>query len=470
VNPKELKAHQSSFRDPAGFVFEQDNVIYRQVNQAGADDYEHFMKSGLYKKLAENNLLIEHQEVKNTSKFGTSPKRYKIIRPVHVPFISYPYEWTFHQLKDAALLTLKVQKIALEHGMILKDASAYNVQFIGRKPVFIDTLSLWKYTEGDPWEGYKQFCEHFVAPLALAAYATPEILQIQKVFIDGVPLKLATQLLPSRARLKKGLLAHIYLHAASQKKYDKPDVERPNKARRVSPMALNGLMASLQSTVKKLSVRRRETQWGDYYNDTNYSEDAFENKKKVVKQLLKQITPTPKTVWDMGANDGTFSDIAAEMGAHTIAFDMDSLAVEQNYKKNDPHNELILPLVQDLANPSPALGWAHNERHSLEERGPADVVLALALIHHLAITGHSPFSQVADYFSKLGKYLIIEFVPKDDSKVQLLLAGFSRNTFSGYSEENFEKAFAKFFKLVDKKHVSGSKRDIYLYESKSKKS
>jgi hypothetical protein len=436
VNPKELKAHQSSFRDPAGFVFEQDNVIYRQVNQAGADDYEHFMKSGLYKKLAENNLLIEHQEVKNTSKFGTSPKRYKIIRPVHVPFISYPYEWTFHQLKDAALLTLKVQKIALEHGMVLKDASAYNVQFIGRKPVFIDTLSLWKYTEGDPWEGYKQFCEHFVAPLALAAYATPEILQIQKVFIDGVPLKLATQLLPSRARLKKGLLAHIYLHAASQKKYDKPDVERPNKARSVSPMALN----------------------------------AFENKKKVVKQLMKQITPTPKTVWDMGANDGTFSDIAAEMGAHTIAFDMDSLAVEQNYKKNDPHNELILPLVQDLANPSPALGWAHNERHSLEERGPADVVLALALIHHLAITGHSPFSQVADYFSKLGKYLIIEFVPKDDSKVQLLLAGFSRNTFSGYSEENFEKAFAKFFKLVDKKHVSGSKRDIYLYESKSKKS
>lgn len=463
----EIRQHQSSFRDPAGFVFEHKGIIYRQVNEAGADDYDQLMGSGLYQKLVDNGWMVPHQEVSGLKSLASDAKRYMIIRPEQVPFISYPYEWTFHQLQQAAILTLKVQKLALEHGMILKDSSAYNVQFIGRRAVFIDTLSFWKYTEGDPWEGYKQFCEHFLAPLALAAYDSPETLQTLKVFIDGIPLQLATQLLPAKARLRKGLLAHIYLHAASQKKYDRPDVERPRNPRRVSPMALKGLMASLESAVQSLSLPKRNTQWGDYYNDTNYTKAAFENKKKLVESLLKKASPNPKVVWDMGANDGTFSDIAASLGAYTLAFDMDSLAVEQNFIKDDKYNQLILPLVQDLSNPSPALGWAHAERHSLEERGPADVVLALALIHHLAITNHSPFSQIAEYFSRLGKYLIIEFVPKDDSKVQLLLAGFSRNTFSGYTQENFEKACAKFFKLIDKKPVKDSKRTLYLYKTKA---
>jgi hypothetical protein len=466
VSEKITQNHQSSFRDPAGFVFENKGTIYRQVNQVGAADYDHFMESGLYKKLVDKAWLIPHSEVKDTKKFGSHEKRYKVIRPEQVPFISYPYEWTFHQLKDAALLTLNVQKLALEHGMILKDSSAYNVQFIGRRPVFIDTLSFWKYTEGDPWEGYKQFCEHFLAPLALAKYDSPEILQTLKVFIDGIPLKLAVQMLPARARLNKGLLTHVYLHAASQKKYDKPDVAKPTKVRKVSPLALRGLMASLEAAIKRLSLPGRITQWGDYYNDTNYSKGAFDNKKQLVEQILKQIKPLPKNVWDMGANDGTFSNIAAGLGAYTVAFDVDSLAVELNYQKKDKYGELILPLAQDLTNPSPALGWAHMERHSLEERGPADVVLSLALIHHLCITDHLSFSQVANYFSRLGKYLIIEFVPKGDSKVEILLSGFSRNTFSGYTQDNFEKAFSKFFTLVDKKPVKGSKRTLYLYKAK----
>jgi hypothetical protein len=467
VSEQTTQHHQSSFRDPAGFVFESGGSIYRQVNHAGAGDYDHFMQSGLYQKLVDKGWLIPHSEVKDTKKFGTHEKRYKIIRPEKVPFISYPYEWTFHQLRDAALLTLSVQKLALEHGMILKDSSAYNVQFIGRRPVFIDTLSFWKYNEGDPWEGYKQFCEHFLVPLSLATYDSPEILQTQKVFIDGIPLKLATQMLPARARLRKGLLTHVYLHAASQKKYDKPDVAKPTKIRKVSPLALRGLMASLESAIKRLSLSGRITQWGDYYNDTNYSKSAFDNKKQLVEQMLKTIKPLPKNVWDMGANDGTFSNIAAELGAYTIAFDVDSLAVELNYQKKDKFGDLILPLVQDLTNPSPALGWAHKERHSLEERGRADVVLSLALIHHLCITDHLSFSQVAEYFARLGRYLIIEFVPKGDSKVEILLAGFSRNTFSGYTQENFEKAFGKFFTPVDKKAVKGSERTLYLYKAKA---
>jgi hypothetical protein len=457
--------HASSFRDPAGFVFEHGGNIYRQINQDGSDDYEHFMSSGLYQKLIDDNLLIPHKEITNTKDFGSHKKRYKVIQPELVPVISYPYEWTFLQLKDAALLTLKVQKIALEYGMILKDSSAYNVQFVGRRPIFIDTLSFWRYKEGDAWEGYKQFSEHFVAPLALCAYASPDILPTLRVFLDGIPLKLTTKLLPRRARLKSGLFAHIYLHASSQKRYDKLDNKKTSSTRKVSPMALNGLMASLERTVKKMKLSKRETQWGDYYNITNYSDSAFDNKNKIVKELLDQVKPTPKIVWDLGANDGTFSNIAADLGIYTVAFDVDAQAVEQNYSHKDKRDNLILPLVQDLSNPSPSLGWAHAERHSLEERGPSDVTMALALIHHLAITNHSPFSQVAGFFSRISKYLIIEFVPKGDSKVELLLSAFSRNKFEGYTEENFEAAFAKHFKLVDKKPVKGSKRVIYLYKS-----
>jgi hypothetical protein len=467
VDSQQTQQHTSSFRDPAGFVFQHKGVIYRQINHDGAEDYEHFMSSGLYQKLVSSGWLVPHKEVKDSKKFGPHKKRYKVIQPEMLPFVSYPYEWTFHQLRDAALLTLKIQKLALEHGMILKDSSAYNVQFIGRRPVFIDTLSFWRYKQGDPWEGYKQFCEHFLAPLALCAYDSPEIMPTLRVFLDGIPLELAAKLLPYRARMRAGTLSHIFLHSTSQKRYDKLDENKKTvkKPRQVSPMALNGLIASLENTIKKLRLNKRDTQWGSYYTFTNYSDQSFEDKKKLVRQMLLQVKP--KSVWDLGANDGTFSKIAADLGAYTIAFDVDSKAVEQNYAHQDKYDGLLLPLVQDLSNPSPSLGWAHAERHSLEERGPADVTMALALIHHLAITNHSPFSQVAAFFARISSHLIIEFVPKGDSKVDLLLSSFSRNKFEGYTEENFEAAFAKYFNLVDKKPVKGTKRVLYLYKTKS---
>lgn len=457
--------HYGSFRDPAGFVFEREGILYRQINKPGQADYEHFMKSGLYEELAREGLIVRHEELTDTDFLGPDNRRYRVIRPVRIPFISYPYEWSYDQLKDAALLTLRLQKLGLNHGMILKDASAFNVQFIGHTPVFIDTLSFKIHEPGRPWEAYKQFCEHFLATLALASYGAPEAIKTLKVFLDGVPLALATTWLPKRAKRRWGLLSHIYLHAASQKRYDNNAARAETKPRQVSAMALNGLLASLQRTIEKLEPPKTATEWGDYYNDTNYSEAAFGAKKKIVSQYLELVSPCPKIVWDLGANDGTFSELAAKAGAYTVAFDIDPVAVNRNYKssRGADIDAKLLPLTQDLANPSPALGWAHTERLSLQSRGPADVALSLALVHHLAIGNTLPFASIADFFAKISKHLIIEFVPREDSKVQLLLRRRVQK-FPEYTLENFEAAFKLKFRLLKRSPIPGSQRVIYLYK------
>lgn len=459
--------HPSSFRDPAGHIFTVGSKLYRQINVAGQEDYDLTMSSGLYDELVKDGLMVAHKEVKN---INTDAGVYKTIEPERIPFISYPYEWTFSQLKDAALLTLKIQKKALAHGMILKDASAYNVQFIGRQPVFIDTLSFKKYEPGEAWEGYRQFCEHFLAPLALARYSSYDALKMLRVELEGLTLDLATKLLPRRARLRPGLFSHLYLHNASQKKYQNIASERGTTAvtqRKVSPFALQGIISSLESSISKLRPPQQQTEWGDYYTFTNYSEKGFEYKRKLVKKMLDTVTPTPKMVWDMGANNGEFSVIAADSDMYTVAMDIDPLAVERNYraKANDQQKAMMLPLVQDCINPSPANGFMGKERDSLFERGPADVVMALAIIHHLAIGRNVPLDRLAELFAQLGKHVIIEFVPKGDSKVDILLAS-RRDIFTDYDIDHFEAAMAKHFKLVSKEPIKQTKRTLYLYKRK----
>lgn len=457
-----------SFRDPAGFVFKLDDKVYRQVNKVGQADYDLLMSSGLYKELIDKQLMVAHKEV-TTLKLPADSNRYKIIQPTVIPFISYPYEWSFNQLQAAALTTIAVLRTALKHGLILKDASAFNIQFIGQKPVFIDTLSFTTYQTGDAWEGYKQFCEHFVAPLALAHYSSPSSLKLLQTNIDGLPLDLAVRLLPKRARLQRGLLTHLYLHAAAQRRYQKGgDKTASARKPKLSKLALDGLIASLERTIKKLKSPNVSTEWGNYYDFTNYSDAAFKQKRQLVADLLKQVKPAPKVVWDIGANNGEFSEIAAAKGAYTIAFDIDEPAVARNFETKWPAEVTshLLPLVEDLTNPSPALGWAHDERASLIDRGPADVVFALALIHHLAIGNNLPFPAIATFLRSIGNWIIIEFVPKEDSKVQHLLAT-RKDIFTEYDNEHFEAAMNQHFRLVAKKPVKGSKRSLYLYKAKA---
>ncbi len=447
----------SSFRDPSGFLFRRDGVLYRQLNEGCREDYELLFSSGLYGELAGAGLLVEHEETEPA--LAPLPGAFKVIRPEIVPFVSYPYEWCFGQLKDAALATLEIQKKALARGLVLKDASAYNIQFLCGRPVLIDTLSFACYQEGEPWVAYRQFCQHFLAPLALAARTDIRLLRLQREYIDGIPLDLASRLLPGSTRFKFGLLSHLHLHGRSQVRHAAGSV-RPSPSRRVSKLALRGLVDSLESAVKGLIWNPAGTEWGGYYGDTNYSEEAMASKREIVGRFLDDSRPA--TVWDLGGNTGEFSRLAAERGAFTVCCDVDPAAVEKCYmvEKNNGSGNL-LPLVMDLTSPSPALGWAGRERDSLAERGPCGLVMALALVHHLAISNNVSLPLIARYFAGLGRDLIVEFIPKEDSQVQRLLAT-REDVFPHYTREGFEQAFGERFAIRAREMVRDSLREIYL--------
>ena len=446
----------SSFRDPSGFLFKRGGSIFRQVNTAYKENYDHLTTSGLYEALVNERLLIPHDVFHIEP--ANSDKAYKIIRPELVEFISYPYEWCFSQLKDAALTTLKIQKLALDFGMSLKDCSAYNIQFRKGKPIFIDTLSFEKYHEGQPWVAYRQFCQHFLAPLALMAYRDVRLNQLLRVYIDGVPLDLASSLLPFRSRFSFSLLSHIHLHARSQKHYSGRSVDTSRY--KINRLSFLGLVDSLESSITGLKWRSKGTEWVGYYRDTNYSSDSLQHKKQIVAEFLDKLSP--KTVWDLGGNVGVFSRIASDKGIPTISFDIDTAAIERNYLECVTKGETnILPLLTDLNNPSPGIGWANEERTSLLARGPADTVLALALVHHLAISNNVPLTKIADFLSNICNSLIIEFVPKSDSQVKRLLAT-REDIFPDYTQLEFERVFGLYFATISSLRLRESERTIYL--------
>ena len=455
-----IESLPSSFRDPSGFLFLDRDVLYRQVNRSYREDFDHFMSSGLCSSLVDAGLLVAHEEVALPP--AEPQECYKILRPEPLPFISYPFEWSFSQLQDAALTTLAIQKRSLDRGMSLKDSTAYNIQFRKGKPLLIDTLSFERYSEGRPWTGYRQFCQHFLAPLALASFADIRLSQLLWIHLDGIPLDLASRLLPFRTRFRFSLLTHLHLHAKAQTHFaDKPARQ---VRRSVSRRALQGLIENLESCVGALSWTPLQQEWASYYEDTNYTGESFRYKEQLVGEYLDRINPKPDMVWDLGANTGLFSRLAASRGMTTIAFDQDPACVERNYRvcrqEGDTH---ILPLWVDLTNPSPNLGWHGRERMSLLERGTPDAVLALALIHHLAIANNLPLSRLAGFFGELCRSLIIEFVPKTDSQVQRLLAS-REDIFPNYTQEAFEQAFRRYFEIRTVTQIRQTERSLYLME------
>jgi hypothetical protein len=459
---KNSQALNASFRDPSGFLFIRAGTLYRQINQVYAEDYRLLMESGLYARLVKAGLLIPHTE---TNLEPAVPElAFKVISPERVGFISYPYEWSFGQLKDAALATLSIQKRAMKLGMSLKDASAYNIQFQNGKATLIDTLSFEAYKEGEPWVAYRQFCQHFLAPLALMAYRDIRLSQLMRVYIDGIPLDLTSRLLPGRTRWNLGLASHIHLHASAQRRYADVAVSEARGGRKLSKANLLGLIESLQGTIRKLEWKPAGTEWADYYSANNYTDSAFEHKKRLVAEWLEKVGP--KIVWDLGGNTGIFSRVAAQTGALVVSSDIDPAAVEVNYRLMKENKEQkLLPLVLDLTNPSPAIGWDNHERDAFVQRGPADAVLALALVHHLAISNNVPLSRVAGFFAGCGEWLIVEFVPKSDSQVQRLLRS-RQDIFSEYTRPGFEKAFGQWYTIRESCAIRDSERWLYLLQRK----
>jgi hypothetical protein len=452
----------SSFRDPAGFVFYQDYEVYRFISPGYYQEYQEFKKLGLYQELLDKGYLIPFEEVQEES---LPEGKALIIKPRQIPFISYPYEWTFSQLKEAAKLTLEIQNMALRYGVQLKDASSYNIQFIGSKPVFIDTLSFEHWNGDVMWRAYKQFCQHFLAPLTICSFCDPRMKSLFVSNLDGVPLDLAKCLIPKKAYMHPSRFLHLWLHEHFQKtKNRKPNLtKQPRSIKKASPAAF-GLVESLLCGIQHLKRKNERSVWKSYYQGDSYQEEAFEEKKQIIETLLSDLKP--KVVWDLGSNEGLFTEIVSKYCQYSVAFDFDLTCIEAMYiRLRNQQNENILPIHLDIANPSPGIGWESKERKGLIERGPCDVAMALALIHHLIVSSNIPLKKLVEFFHKICRHLIIEYVPPADPKF-MQISQTNPQDFSFFTEEAFMAAFSERFILKSRNLIGKSSRILFHFQTK----
>ena len=459
---KKTETHPASFRDPSGYIFVENGSLRRAINPIYFPQYKKLTESGFYQNLIKNGLLIPHEETSNSSD-------QIVITPEKIPFITNPYEWSFEQFRHAALLTLKIHKYALSKGFILKDASAYNVTFHKGKPIFIDTLSFDFYEEGTPWRAYKQFIMHFFGPLVLAKYHGTEIFKMMQTHIDGIPVKLISSLLPSRTKLNSTLYPNIHLLAKMESKHSE-DYKAETKIATLSKKAQENILQNLFDYIKNLLLKET-SEWGEYYSKTNYNETAFQAKKELIQQWIKPLAP--QKMIDVGGNDGTFARTVIDSIPHIMVTDIDSNAVDHNYKQVQGNKEEnMLPFVCDVLQPAPGIGFNNTERDSLIERlknYAPDVTMALALIHHITLSGNVPFEKSAEFFASFSKYLIIEFPKRDDSWAQSLLVRKREflNHFDFYNESEFESGYLKYFQLEKKVPIADTQRLLYLFKLKN---
>ncbi len=449
-----------SWRDPFGFVYRRDGTLLRQINRPAEADWTATRESGLLASLQATGLLIGHEPAPLDWAADASIA-FEVIRPEPIPFVSYPYEWTFGQLKAAAMLTLRIQGEAMARGLELRDASAYNVQFLGGRPVFIDTLSFRRAAPGAPWIAYRQFCEHFLAPLALMARRDIRLGGLLRDHLDGVPLDLAASLLPGRTRLNLGLGSHIHLHARAQRRHaNRPEAGGEVSTRSISPTRQAALHDSLVRLIEGLDWTPAGTEWADYGTASSYDEAGAQAKDDAVREMLTGIGPS--VVWDLGANNGRYSAIAAQAAERVVALDIDPAASERHWRDLVARGETrVLPILQDLANPSPGIGWDARERQSLFDRTENGTLLALALVHHLAIGRNVPLPMLSATLARLGERLVIEWVPKEDPMVRRLLAT-REDVFPDYTATGFETALARDWRIERALRVGDTQRTLYL--------
>lgn len=452
-----LTAIPSSFRDPSGFVFIHEGEVYRQVNQSCKTDFDLLMSSGCYDSLVKKGWLLPFTVLQEN--FSHTDDCYITLKPEQLRFISYPYEWCFAMLKDAALLTLSIQQECIKQGMVLKDATPYNIQWHNGKPVFIDSLSFTAYNEQQPWIAYRQFCESFLAPLLLMHHKKYPLQQLLLAWPDGIPLPLTRNLLPFKTRFSLHTYLHIHLHA----KMMGGKSQSGNTRAIFSRQKMINLISSLETLIKQLRLPATQSTWSGYYEEAATRDDYLSAKKKLVQQWISAQSGI-RTAIDLGANDGAFSKMLSRQRIHTIAADADPYCISNLYDGLQKEPDAFLhPLILDLANPSPAIGPYGGERPSFAARTHTDLGLALAVVHHLAIGKNIPFEKIAAFFASLCDRLIIEFVPKSDEKVQLMLKN-REDIFPGYHQEAFEMAFRAHYQIGEQQPVGQSGRILYFMQ------
>jgi hypothetical protein len=464
INP-DARPDPGSWRDPFGFIYRRDGTLYRQVNRAACDEWTALEGSGLLSTLQRDGRLVAHETA--PVELAADPTRaIAVLKPATIPFVSYPYEWTFGQLKAAALLTLDIQEAASSAGFELRDASAYNVQIDAGRPLFIDTLSFRRATRGTPWIAYGQFCEHFVAPLALMATRDIRLGGLRRDHVDGILLDLAASMLPARTRFSMGLGTHVHLHARSRRRNaSRTDAVARASGRSMSATQQAAMLDSLRRLIGSLSWSPEGTEWADYGTASSYDDAGARAKDAAVTELLAGADHS--VVWDLGANAGRYSSIAAQFAPRVVAFDIDPAASEKHWQSLSERGESrILPLLMDLANPSPAIGWDARERRSVFERAEGATLMALALIHHVAIGRNVPLPMFSATLARLGDRLLIEWVPKGDPMVDRLLST-REDVFPDYAEAGFRTAFDRDWSLTAQRPVTGTMRTLYLFSRRS---
>lgn len=438
----------ASFRDPAGYVFEKDSQIFRRIMPAGVSDYERFIRSGLAEQLLRDKSLVPFKEI--------SRKEGNITLELEkMPFISYPYEWSFSQLRDAALLTLRIMRQALEHGMVLKDASAFNIAFQNGRPIFLDHTSFTAYRENEPWRAYRQFAMHFLAPLLLMKKVDLRSLAYFRTDLGGIPLDLASRLLPVSSWLNPGILIHIHLHGKLDQYYSSDGKAHRNPV--MSKKQLENMILSLEDFTSGLRISGQKTQWADYYEKNSYEAASLKFKNLQVENFCREIAP--KTTLDLGANTGFFSETAALYSKSVIAADIDPQAVEQLYRLNRDKIPHLQPVLLDLNNPTPDTGVFNEERQSFLSRCRSDLVLGLALIHHLRITGNWTIEQIVRLFAQTGQHALVEFVPLDDIQVRRLIRG-RETLFDDWTLDAVTNGFRKEFRRMETVTIPGCTRTM----------
>lgn len=442
----------SSFRDPASRVLKRENTFFRQINAAGMADFRQLIDSGLAKMLTELGMLTPFKVAEDHGDTA-------LLELQTIEFVNYPYEWCFGQLKAAAVLTLEVTILALQHDMILKDASNFNVMFDGPRPLFIDHGSFTAYRTDTPWQAYRQFVMHFLSPLLLMKHCDLQYNTELKNHLDGFPLKYTSKLLPYTSYLELCPLLHVHLHARFEDKYS--DSRAPGKQIKLAKNKLLDLLVYLRDYLKTMTPPPAKTEWGDYYHDHNYTHEAFHDKRRIVREVVNSLKPV-RTI-DFGANNGEFSQIAASGSALVIAADMDPAAVEQLYQQK---HERILPLLMDLNNPSPALGVMNRERLSFLERAQADLAMGLALIHHLRISGNWPIAYIARFFAGSAPAALVEFIPRDDSQIQRLLRS-RPDIYQDWTLDQVVAAFQKYYQSCEIMPIRDSGRSLLLLSQRN---